>query len=88
MWTHDRVDEILMPLGLEVIRGIKKLKRQKYSYSETIEIGSLSEEEGDIAEGLGTVHIVQAMSKQIARDVNSIVLHINSGFWKLGAGDL
>lgn len=88
LWTHDRVDEILMPLGLEVIRGIKKLKRQKYSYSETIEIGSLSEEEGDIAEGLGTVHIVQAMSKQIARDVNSIVLHINSGFWKLGAGDL
>jgi len=88
LWNDRRVDEILMPLGLEVVRGVKKLKRQKYSYSDSFEIGYLSEEEGGIVEGLGIIHIVQAMSKDIAKDANSNVLHINSGLWKFGAGDL
>jgi len=87
-WSHKRIDEIRMPLGIEVIRGVKKMIRKKYSYCESIDESMLSEEEGGIVEGLGTVEIVQAVSKKIARDVNSIVLHINSGFWKLGAGDL
>jgi len=88
LWSHDRVDEILMPLGLEVVRGVRKVIRERYSYANFVDIGDLSEEEGDIVEGLGTVQIVQAMSKEIASDGNSIVVHINSGLWKLGAGDL
>ena len=51
-------------------------------------MGILSEKEGDIVEGLGTIHIVQAMSKEIANDANSIVLHINTGLYELGAGNL
>ncbi len=88
LWTNRRIDEIRMPLGFEVVRGVKKMIRKKYSYCDSIYADMLSEEEGDIIEGLGTVEIIQAISKKIAKDANSIVLHINSGFWKLGAGDL
>jgi hypothetical protein len=88
LWNQDHIDDVWMPLGLEVIRGVKKIIRKQYSYSDFVDMGILSEEEGDIIEGLGTVHIVQAMCKEIAKDANSIVLHINSGLWKLGASDL
>ncbi len=88
LWNHPRVDELLMPLGLEVIRGVKKLIRKKSSYAESFYADMLAETEGDIREGLGTVELVQALSKKIAKDSNSIVLHINSGLWKFGAGDL
>jgi hypothetical protein len=88
LWKNDRIDEVLMPLGLEVVRGVKKLIKQRYSYSRFIEEGDLSETEGDIIEGLATIHIVQHLSKEIAKDSKSIVLHINSGLWELGAGNL
>lgn len=88
LWHQERIDEILMPLGLEVVRGCRKLIREQYSYGKMIEGIDLSEEEGDILEGLGTVQIVQGMCKRIAQDSHSIVLHINSGLWKFGAGEL
>lgn len=88
LWNNDRIDEIWMPLGLEVVRGVKKLIRQKYSYSKFIDEGILSETDGDITEGLGTIHIVQSLTKEIAKDSNSTVLHINSGLWEFGAGKL
>ncbi len=88
LWHQERIDEVLMPLGLEVVRGCRKLIRKQYSYGKMIEGIDLSEEEGDILEGLATVQIVQSMCKRIAQDSHSIVLHINSGLWKFGAGEL
>lgn len=88
LWNHPQVDELLMPLGLEVMRGVKKLIRKKSPYTESLYAEMLSETEGDITEGLGTVEMIQAVSKNIAKDSKSIVLHINSGLWKFGAGDL
>ncbi|MFC1708820.1 hypothetical protein ACFL2J_01995 [Candidatus Omnitrophota bacterium] len=87
LWKHDRINEVLMPLGLEVVRGVKKMMRGHYSYAQYVDTGDLSEEEGDIIEGLGTVQIVQAMCKTIAKDADSNVLHINSGLWKFGRGE-
>ncbi len=88
LWHNDRIDEVWMPLGLEVVRGVKRLIKQKYWYSRSIEEGYLSETEGDIVEGLATIQIVQSLSKEIAKDSKSIVLHINSGLWEFGAGNL
>ena len=88
LWDHAQIDEILMPLGLEVVRGVKKIIRKKSAYTESFYADMLSETEGDIREGLGTVELVQSVSKKIAKDSQSIVLHINSGLWKLGAGNL
>lgn len=88
LWDYAQIDEILMPLGLEVVRGVKKLMRKKSAYTESLYADMLSETEGDIREGLGTVELVQAVSKKIAKDSRSIILHINSGLWKLGAGDV
>lgn len=88
LWKSDRLNEVLMPLGLEVVRGVKKTICKKYSYASFVNEGDLVEEEGDIVEGLGTIHIVQAMCKNISKDAGSNVLHVNSGLWKLGSGDL
>lgn len=88
LWKIDRIDDILMPLGLEVVRGVKQLIRRRYSYSSLVNEGDLSEEEGDITEGLSTVLIVQNMCKTIAKDAGSNVLNINSGLWEFGTGNL
>ncbi len=88
LWEEEGMNEVLMPLGLEVVRGVKKIIRKKYSYASFVNEGDLVEEEGDIFEGIATAHIVQAMCKKISKDADSNVLHINSGLWKLGAGEI
>jgi len=86
LWEDPGVDEVLMPLGLEVVRGIKKLVKARSKWTTDIEMGMLIEEEGGLQEGMGTVCIVQHASKKIAADSESRVVHINSGLYALGKG--
>jgi hypothetical protein len=87
-WDDPDLDEVLMPLGLEVVRGMKKLVRARSAWTEGIDRNMLVEEEGDLGEGMGTVWLVQDTCKKIAAVSQSRVVHINSGIYLLGKGDL
>jgi hypothetical protein len=88
IWKSESLDEVLMPLGLEVVRGVRKLIQQGCTYTQGLDKSMLSEEEGGLVEGMGTVMLVQGMSKKIAQISRTRVLHINSGLYLYGKGEL
>lgn len=88
LWGSEKLDDVLMPLGLEVVRGVRKLIRHGYTYAHGLDKNMLSEEEGHLIEGMGTVALVQGLSKKIAQISHKRVLHINSGLYLYGKGEL
>jgi len=88
LWESQSLDDVLMPLGLEVNRGVRKLIQQGCTYTQGLDENMLSEEEGGLIEGMGTVVLVQGVSKKIALIGKTRVLHINSGLYLYGKGEL
>jgi len=86
-WERQELDDLLMPLGLEVNRGLQKLIRQRATYGQNLTKEHLSEEEGTLPDGLATVYMVQDMSRKIASIANTRVLHVNSGLYLYGADE-
>lgn len=79
-WNDLELDEIWMPLGFQVVRGLRFLRQLGWS----IPLQLLDEEEPGLLEGMGTVVIAQNFQKSLANLAGSRVLHINSGLFKLG----
>jgi hypothetical protein len=95
LWNDERLNEVRMPLGLEVIRGVKKLIRRKSVWSNGYDENMMTEEEGGLKEGMGTAEMVHDISAKIAYDKNIAcnfdlrrIIHVNSGIFLLGKGDL
>lgn len=88
LWTSESLDKVWMPLGLEVVRAVRSLIRERYPYFGGLHVDMLTEEEGGLKEGLGTVLLVQNGSKKIAEIAKTRVLHINSGLYLFGRGEL
>jgi len=84
LWGSEDLDDVLMPLGTKVIRGVKKLIQQGCTYTQSLDINMFSEEEGGLKEGIGTAKLVQDISKKIAKISKTRVLHINSGLYLYG----
>ena len=80
IWNEPDLDEIWMPLGFQVVRGLRFLKQIGCS----IPLELLHDEEPNLLEGMATVVIAQNFQKQFANLAESRVLHINSGLFKLG----
>jgi len=87
-WLDGKTDEIRMPLGLEVVRGFEKLIAKKTQYTQGIDASMFSEEEGGLLEGMATVEIAHGITKKIAQAVGSRALHVNSGLYLLGRGEV
>lgn len=88
LWQSGDLDDLYMPLGLEVVRGVRKLIEHGCTYTQGLDVNMLSEEEGGLVEGMGTVALVQDMSKRVAQIGRTRVLHVNSGLYLYGKGDL
>jgi hypothetical protein len=80
LWNGLDLDEIWMPLGFQVVRGLRFLKQKGYD----IPIELLKEEEPGLLEGMGTVMIAQNLQKHFAKLAKTRLLHINSGLFQLG----
>jgi len=88
LWQSGDLDDLYMPLGLEVVRGVCKLIEHGCTYTQGLDCNMLSEQEGGLVEGMGTVALVQDMSKRVAQIGRTRVLHVNSGLYLYGRGDL
>lgn len=95
LWKDERLNEVRMPLGLEVIRGIKKLFRKRSVWTQGYDVNMVDEEEGGLKEGMGTAELVHGISRNVVYDKNIIcepslrrIIHVNSGLFLLGKGEL
>jgi hypothetical protein len=84
LWSDSNIDSIILPSGLEVVRGIRKLKSQQSPIVKDFDLGWLMNEEGSLAEGVALDTLIQTVSKSIADLTGSRVLHINSAFYLYG----
>lgn len=80
IWNNPQLDDIWMPLGFQVVRGLRFLQQTGWN----VPLELLYEEEPNLLEGMGTVAIAQNFQKSLANLAKSRVLHINSGLFKLG----
>lgn len=81
LWKDPSIDGIVLPTGMEVVRGVNILANQTNllagwnpSLSSTIDHGYDA--------------IVQSYASDIAARAGSIALHVNSGLYLLGAGEV
>ena len=84
LWKDVRLDDLLMPLGKPLIRGVKALLQNGYTFGSNLQAADLSETEGSFLEGMATTALVHDYTQKIAAVVGERVAHINTGFHLLG----
>jgi hypothetical protein len=83
-WVRDRRErEIPQPLGIEVMRGVRKARR--WGWFPNVTAAMLDQEEGDLVEGMGNVLLIHGDTVPVADSLDVAVVELNSGLWWLGA---
>jgi hypothetical protein len=88
LWANEKLDDIMLPSGLEVVRGIKKAKKHGYMFADDLDSNHLVETEGDLLEGMGSVSLIHNLCKTLAKNANTRAVHLNSGLYAYGAGEV
>jgi hypothetical protein len=79
---HPLEPNVTQPLGIEVMRGIREM--QKHGELITLTRDLLTEEEGGLLEGMGSVLMVHGACKPVAARVGVSMTEFNTGLWWLG----
>lgn len=88
LWNNEYFDKLIMPIGFEVLKGIKKLVRRNTKYTIGYEINMFDEEEGGLVEGRGAMELVHSICYNISKDFGKRIVHINSGLHQFGSGNI
>jgi hypothetical protein len=83
LWNEEALDELYMPLGLEVDRGFGALKRQGFAVPKAL-LPTRIGRECDFMGGMARLVEAQRFQQTLARSARIRVLHINSGLYELG----
>jgi hypothetical protein len=87
LWNDPDIDTLILPSGVEVIRGIRILLRDTNLITSLVP-EDLVEIEGDIYSGHSRDCLINNQLKNIAVKANSTVLHINTACQLLGMGEI
>jgi hypothetical protein len=87
-WQNDGIDAIVMPTGLEVDRGIMRLKNEGYSFMKDFDLHWLEENKGTLSDNYATCIMVHSHIVKIAKISGTTALHINSALYKYGRREL
>ena len=77
-----------MPTGLEVDRGIVRLKNERYSFMKDFDLHWLEENTGSLYDNYATCIMVHSHIVKIAKIVKTSALHVNSALYKYGRKEL
>jgi len=82
-WVRDKRErDIPQPLGIEVLRGVKRAR--KWGWFPSVTPAMLEQEEGDLTEGYGNVLMIHGDCVPVADRLGVSVVELNSGLWWLG----
>jgi len=87
LWNDPDIDTLILPSGIEVIRGIRILLRDTNLITSLVP-EDLVEIEGDIFSGHARDCMINNQLKNIAVTAKSTVLHINTACQLLGMGEI
>lgn len=80
LWDKESLDDLTMPLGFQVVKGMKWLKAQGMD----IEDKMLVSEEGGFIESIATSTLALGFQKLLAKTADTRTIHINTGLHLLG----
>lgn len=88
LWNDKQIDKVKMPIGGGVCKAIQKLIKNKNKYVSSYHSSDFKVENSRIMDNFSTAEMVHSISLQIANDLDTRVLHVNSGLFQLGEGEI
>lgn len=88
LWNNEGLDAIIMPTGLEVDRGIVRLKNEGYTFMKDFDLHWLEENTGSLSDNYATCIMVHSHIVKIAKIAKTSALHVNSALYKYGRKEL
>jgi hypothetical protein len=83
-WGDPNIDSIILPTGVEVNRGIRKLIANNSLLVKDFDPNWIVNEEGGLMEGFSNDQLIHNVLRKIAEIGETRVLHINSAFYLYG----
>lgn len=87
-WNNKGINTIVLPTGLEVNRGIVRLKNEGFSFMEDFDLHWLEETTGSLLDNYATCNMVHSHIVKIAELGNTAAIHVNSALYKYGRDDI
>lgn len=88
LWNNEGLNSIVLPTGLEVNKGIKRLKNERYNFMKDFDLHWLDEHSGSLLDEYATCNMVHAHIIKIAGLSNTKALHINSALYLYGKKEI
>lgn len=85
LWKNTEIDAIILPSGIEVNRGVKKIIKMGYPVTKTFDENFLVNEEKTLEEGYTIDTLIQNLLSEIAKIGKTRIIHINSAFYLYGS---
>lgn len=85
LWNNPEIDSVILPTGIEVNRGIRRIIKAGYPVSKTFDVNWLENEERTLEEGYTIDTLIQNTLLEIAKIGGTRVIHVNSAFYLYGA---
>jgi len=88
LWDNEGLNTIVLPTGLEVNRGIVRLKNEGFKFMKDFDLQWLEETTGSLLDSYATCNMVHSHVVKIAEIGNTTAIHINSALYKYGRNDI
>jgi hypothetical protein len=88
LWTHDAINAIVLPTGMEVDKGVKRLFKEKYSFMKDFSPRWLELETKSLLDNYATYTMVHTYIANIGKLTGTPAIHINSALYLFGRNDI
>lgn len=88
IWEIEGINAIVLPTGIEVDRGISRLKNEGYTFMKDFDRHWLEETTGSLLDNYATCSMVHTHIIKIAELANTSALHVNSALYQYGRQDI
>ena len=87
-WKEDGIDAIVLPTGVEVDRGISKLKTEGYPFMKDFDANWLDITASSILDSYADYTMVHNFIEKIGQITSTPAIHINSALYLYGRGEI
>lgn len=88
LWTDPDIDDVILPSGVSVTNGLRRLKRDYPSLYQISDRDLRHDPYSDILNAAAFEANIHNECKKLARTVNDRALHINSGLYQYGRREI
>lgn len=88
LWTEDGINAIILPTGMEVDRGINRLRNEGYSFVSDFDPNWLIQDTNSLLENYATYSMVHTFIANIGQVTETPAIHINSALFLYGRQEI